>query len=301
MNAQELRNMLREGRFVGDDEALERTVAAARVEVVPVREVRRPRLRRFAAAGAAALVLLGLAAITPPGQAATQWVSDLVSGENEFQPGQYGYQLQTSTLVGYGELPTGDRYQLREYVGNGEDGGCVALLWENSDRSASTCANVPPVWKADAVSEAQVIGRLPEDEANPGASGTFVLTTAPGQSTKVDIRVPASDGVEATSQPAQIFPITGKISDTTGASASVPDVQLAVGYLPPGAGDLRTGPPAEAVAFDGDSEIGAAKLGWISFSPSQKAPPVITSCSEGDGLCQTLLEHPETAPGASSK
>lgn len=298
MNADHLRDVLRGDRFVTGTEALESTVERARHEAGATTTYT-PRRRQWAIAAAAGAGCLALFAFTPPGQATTQWVSDLVTGTNDFEPGQYGYQLKMSTLVGSGELPTGDRYQLRGYVGNGEDGGCVAIVWENTDRTASTCANVPPAWKADAVSEAQVVGRLPEDENNPGASGTFVLTTAPAQSTEVDIRVPASDGVEASSQPARIFPIDGKISDTAGATASVPSVQFVVGYLPPGAGDLRTGPPAEAVALNGDSEIGSAKLGWLSFKPSPDAPPWITACSEGDAFCQTLLTHPETDPAQS--
>jgi hypothetical protein len=287
MKAEQLRNVLQHGRFADGEEALEHVVAATRTAVSP-RANAGPRRRQFLTATAALLACLGLVSITPPGRAATQWISDLVSGPNEFQPGQYGYQLKTSTLLGSGELPNGDRYQLRGYVGNGDDGGCVAIVWERSDRSVGTCANVSPAWKADGLS-APVIGRLPGDEKTPGASGVFVLGTAPEGTSDVAIRVPASDGVQATDEPAQLFPIRGSIADTTGASAAVPSVQAFVGYLPPGAGDARSAPPANVVAVNGDTEVGSIELSWIRFQLPDSGEPAIMSCIEGTETCQAML------------
>lgn len=197
-------------------------------------------------------------------------------------------QLQSSKLIGSGELPTGDRYQLRGYVGNGNDGGCVVLVWEQSNRSFPNCANVNPGWKEGQVSSPEV-GRLPEDESDPGASGTFVTGAAPEQSTEVAIRVPASDGVPASEQPAQLFPISGSISDTSGASAPIPSMKFFVGYLPPGAGNMRSAPPAKAVALNGDEEVSSVDLTWIRFRPAPEALPLIMSCPEGDTTCQNLL------------
>jgi hypothetical protein len=299
MNADQFRDLVQNGQFSSGESARDQTVAAAREALVRSRRARPPRRRQLALAGAALVALLAIGYVTPPGQAASNWVSGLVSGPNNFEPGEYGYQLQTSTLIGFGELQTGDRYQLRGYVGNGNDGGCVVIVWETSDRSVPSCANVTPGWKADDVSEAQVIGRLPEDEKTPSEHGTFVMGTAPEQTTDVTFQVPASKGVEAADEHAQLFPIKGEISDTTGASAEVPPVQFFVGYLPPGAGDLRSAPAAEAVAFNGDNEVGAAKLAWVSFRPSPDAMPFITPCTAGDTLCDTLLSHPNTAVDAS--
>jgi hypothetical protein len=290
MKADRLREALQNGRFATGHEARERAVESARAEVA-VRRSPKPRRRQLALATVALLACLALAAVTPPGQAATGWVSDLISGPNEFQPGQYGYQLQTSTLIGSGELPNGDRYQVRGYVGNGDDGGCAAVIWENSDWSIARCANVSPPWKEGEVS-APDIGRLPEDVEAPGASGTVVIGVAPKETTVVEIRVPASDGVRASEEQAQLFPIDGSISDTTGATADVPRVQFYVGYLPPGAGDLRSAPAAKAVAFSGDKELGSSNASWIRFSP-EGDDPLIISCVAGAEVCQTVLSRAE--------
>jgi hypothetical protein len=261
---------------------------AARAEGPMLSAGRRGRVRRRIAVAMAVVVALAAASFTPPGRAATDWVSDLLAGPNTFEPGQYGYQLHTSTLIGSGELPTGDRYQVRGYIGNGADGGCVVIVWEHSERSLPQCSND---WREDQVSFA-VAGRLPEDEENPAAHGIVVLGAAPYASSEVRIRVPASAGVEPSDEPAQLFPVDGGITDTTGTSAKVPPVQVFVGYLPPGAADIRSAPPSHAVALDGDEEIGTTELRWIRFTPPDSHTPAVTTCvTVRDPLCQQMLSQ----------
>jgi hypothetical protein len=228
-------------------------------------------------------------------------VSDLVSGANDFQPGQYGYQLQTSTLVGSGELPTGDRYQVRGYVNSngGPDTGCVAIVWENSDSSLPECSNVSPPWGEEGLSM-PVVGRLPGDDAVPGSKGVVVMGAAPEQSTEVQIRVPASQDVDAGQTAAQLFPVDGSISDTTGTIAKVPPVKVFVGYLPPRAGDFRSAPPAQAVALDGDQELGSTKLAWLRFKPPGSGESRISVCESGDPFCEQMLSL-ESQAGSAAK
>jgi hypothetical protein len=238
------------------------------------------------------VVALAVAAFTPPGRAATGWVSDLLAGSNTFDPGQYGYQLHSSTLIGSGELPTGDRFQLRGYVnsnGPGAPVGCVAIVWEHSQHSLPECSNAPG-WDGKQVSIA-VAGRLPEDEQDPGAHGVVVLGAAPYGSTEVRIRVPKSSGVAASDDPATLFPVDETISDTAGASVGVPGVKVFVGYLPPGAGDYRSAPPAQAVGAEGDRQLGTTELSWIRFTPPGSSTPVITACVDGDPLCRSLASQ----------
>jgi hypothetical protein len=287
MKTDRVREVLKGGRFAAGEETRDRVIAIARRDVTARAAPLRSARRSWTVATAGLLLCLGLASVTPPGQAATQWVSDLVSGPNDFEPGQYGYQLQTSTLIGSGELSNGDRYQLRGYVGNGSDGGCVAVVWENSDKSAAMCENNSPVWK-DAQISAPIIAGLPNDKS-PGASGTYVFGVASEQTSEVQLRVPASDGVQASNESAQLFPIAGSISDTGGASASIPPVKLFVGYLPSGAGDIRRAPPAEAAALSSQKDLAAVKLSWIRFQRPDVDESSILPCLEGDDACQTIL------------
>jgi hypothetical protein len=290
MNADQLRNVIQNGNYDGGEDARERTVASARGTLIAGGTARRNRRRQFALAGATAVACLALVAITPPGQAATNWVSSLISGPNTFEPGDYGYQLQTSTLIGSGEMPTGDRYQVRGYVNsNGATVGCAAIVWENSNSSLPECSNVSPPWGSDRVSM-PVAGRLPNDDASPGSRGIVVIGAAPSQSSEVQIRVPNSDGVAASDESAQLFPIDGKITDTDGASVDVPPVQVFVGYLPPGAGDFRSAPPAQAVAFDGNKELGSVPLSWINFHLPSDVPHIM-ACVQGDPTCQHIVDQ----------
>src|SRR6185369_5336581 len=100
--------------------------------------------------------------------------------------------------------------QLRGYVGNDADGACIALLWEHSAHTASTCQGTPPSWARIGIS-APIITYLPGD-AEPGSNGTVVLGVASPAASRVVIRVPASDGVEAGEQVAQTFALKGVIS-----------------------------------------------------------------------------------------
>jgi hypothetical protein len=262
---------------------------AARAEGPRLSARGRGRVRRRIAIAMAVVIALAAASFTPPGRAATDWVSDLLAGPNTFEPGQYGYQLHTSTLIGSGELPTGDPYQVRGYVnsnGPGAPVGCVAIVWQHSAHSLPECSNVPG-WNGNRVSIA-VAGRLPEDEQDPGAHGVVVLGAAPNESTEVRIRVPESAGVSASDEPAQLFPIDGAISDTAGAVAQVPRVKIFVGYLPPGAGDYRTAPPAHAVALGDERELAATELSWTRFTFQGGRIPSITACVKRDPLCQQL-------------
>jgi hypothetical protein len=259
---------------------------AARAEGPTLSARRRGRVRRRIAVAMAFVVALAAASLTPPGRAATQWVSDQLAGPNTFEPGQYGYQLHTSTLIGSGELPTGDRYQIRGYIGNGGDGGCVVIVWEHSERAPGDC--LPPGHEAQF--SIPIAGRLPEDEQDAGAHGVVMFGAAPHESTDVRIRVPESPGVSASDEPAQLFPIDGTITDTTGASVAVPPVQIYVGYLPPGAGDFRSAPPAHAVALSGDQELGSTELSWIRFTPSGGKISFLTTCVATHQVCQTYAE-----------
>jgi hypothetical protein len=281
--------VLKSDSFPGGDHARERVVAIARREIA-ARQVdvpRSSRLPRRLTLAVVLLIALGLASLTPPGQAATEWVNDFITKPNNFEPGSYGYQLQSSTLIGSGELSNGDRYQLRGYIGNGGDGACVAVIWEKSNDHAGSCQHEPE-WKNVGV-EAPIIGPLPND-STPGASGTFVYGIASRDTSEVRIRVPASAGVDESDEAAQLFPIEGKISDTTGASEPIPPVKLFVGYLPPGAGDKRTAPPAEAVALNGDGqEIAATKLSWVRFVRPDTDEPAIMPCYQGNGSCDIVI------------
>jgi hypothetical protein len=264
-------------------------IGAVRAEAPALRAGRRTRIRRrIAIAMAVALALTG-AAFTPPGRAATHWVSDWLAGPNTFEPGQYGYQLHTSTLIGSGELPTGDPYQVRGYInanGSGKPLGCIAIVWQHSEHAPGEC--LPPGHEAQF--SIPIAGRLPEDEQDAGAHGVVMFGAAPHESTEVRVRVPKSPGVSASDEPAQLFPIDGMITDTTGASAEVPPVQIYVAYLPPGAGDFRSAPPAHAVALSGGQELGSTELSWIRFTPSEGRFSYLTTCVATHQVCQTYAE-----------
>jgi hypothetical protein len=210
---------------------------AVLAEAPALRARHRARVGRRVAVVLAIVMALTAASFTPPGRAATDWVSEVIAGPNTFEPGQYGYQLHTSTLIGSGELPTGDPYQVRGYInanGSGKPLGCVAIVWQHSERAPGEC--LPPGHKSQF--SIPIAGRLPEDEQDAGAHGVVMFGAAPHGSTEARIRVPDSPGVSASDEPAQLFPIDGTITDTTGASAEVPPVEIYVGYLPPGAGDF---------------------------------------------------------------
>jgi hypothetical protein len=263
---------------------------AARAEGPTLSARRRGRIRRRIAVAMAVVVALAAASFTPPGRAATHWVSDWLAGPNSFDPGQYGYQLHTSTLIGSGELPTGDPYQIRGYIntnGSGKPVGCIAIVWQHSERAPGEC--LPPGHEAQF--SIPIAGRLPEDEHDAGAHGVVMFGSAPRESTEVRIRVPQSPGVPASDEPAQLFPIDGTITDTTGASAAVPPVQIYVGYLPPGAGDFRSAPPAHAVALSGDQELGSTELSWIRFTFSGGRVSYLTTCVATHQVCQTYAEQ----------
>jgi hypothetical protein len=264
-------------------------IGAVRAEAPGLRRRRRTRIRRRVAIAMAVVVALTAAALTPPGRAATDWVSDWLAGPNTFEPGSVGYQLHTSTLIGSGELPTGDPYQVRGYInanGPGKPVGCVAIVWQHSEHAPTEC--LPPGHEAQF--SIPIAGRLPKDEQDAGAHGVVMFGAAPHESTEVRVRVSESPGISASDEPAQLFPIDGTITDTTGASAAVPPVQIYVGYLPPGAGDFRSAPPAHAVALSGDQELGSTELSWIRFTPPEGPNSYLTSCVATNQLCQQYAE-----------
>lgn len=249
----------------------------------------RARIARRAAVVLVIVLALTAASFTPPGRAATGWISELIAGPNTFELGQYGYQLHNSTLVGSGTLPTGDEYQLRGYIndnGSGKPAGCVAIVWEQSDHAPGKCL---PAGHEDQFPSG--VGRLPEDEMHATAHGVAVFGVAPYASTDVRIRVPASPGVSPSDEPARLYPIDGRISDATGASVEVPRVKMFVGYLPPGAGNFRNAPPAHAVALEGGREIRDTELSWIRFKPEGGRSDYVTACVDRDPLCQQLADQ----------
>jgi hypothetical protein len=303
MSADPIRQLLEAVEPPGASAARLRTIRLARAQMAqfPSPQPSKFTWRRLALALGCLAIAASLVAFTGPGRVATEWVSDLVSGSNEFQPGQYGYYVHNSELVGYGELPNGGPYQLRAVANHGE--ACIQMIWKssgvwNDSLGDGICEDSGGSLQWSSGVHAQV-GSLPTDHL-PGASGTVVLGVAPPHASEVRIRVPASPGVEASDEAAQTFPLhSGKITETSGESAAIPPVVAFVGYLTHGAGDRTTAPPAEAVAIDsGGSRIAATSLAWVRFTLPDTNQPAIMPCEHNSQICDVIVaDEDHRGPG----
>jgi hypothetical protein len=302
MNSDPMIEALRRVEVPGIAEARARAIAAARDAygsgpTPSPRRLRRLARRRIAIALTCLAIAAAFLAFTGPGQAATAWVSDLISGPNEFLPGSSGYYIHNSQLIGYGALPTGEPYQLRAVANHDQGDACIQLIWKSSDISkddplgGALCDDGSvgeSRWSRGDVEA--LIDSLPNDSP-PGASGTVVLGVAPPQASEVLIRVPASPDVQPSEESTQTFGLRGgEINETSGESVHIPPLTAFVGYLPPGAGDLRTAPASEAIALDGNgSEISATNLAWVRFVRPDIHQPAIMPCLPKTHFCDLII------------
>lgn len=242
--------------------ARERTVAAARAEAreAPTRGgVFAPRLRT--AIVFAGVLLLGIAGATPAGQAAVEWVTDLVGGPDDFDTRQEA--IEGGVVIGEGRAPDGSPYQViaTKGVGDGHElVPCIELHFP-----APTGEEPIGAGRCEGVNRSPVFGdeamEFPIVLEQPGSDpGVVVAGLASSEVERAQVVYEASDAGGAKEAPTALFRLEDPTREQIGAKAPV---NFVVGFLPGDAGSVTSSRAAKAIAYDAEGqEIEQAAIRW---------------------------------------
>jgi hypothetical protein len=224
------------------------------------------------------LVLLLVALLTPPGQAATGWVGDLVSGGgDDTKPQTLSERLANALLLGTGSAPGGETYEVFADLDT-DEGMCVFLNWTGDTHGGfGTCQSESPLHAAVSV-----------PFVDNAASGVVVVAglARPGAS-RVELSYTREGSDQTAQAPVRMFRTDDAILRQLGATPSQA-LTFFVGFLPEGVGDVTGSSTARAAAYDdAGQELGATGVSWVRarLGPNHER---LASCGTPGGIIEHL-------------
>jgi hypothetical protein len=293
----ELGNALRGATLPTPAAGEEDVIAAARREFPHMRKRAESARKRKVAAVALGLVV---ALVSPPGQAAVSWATDLIGiGDvggpptNSERP-ELAQPVGEQIVIGNGDAPDGTPFEIVAYrtqspsAGNPEAGtACVFVDFPTSGASGSGSCGVPPLEQGRFLHVGSVSGpATSRGPSNPVVSG-FVAESVD----RVHVRVPGSE----TSTSTELIRVDAVTQERLG----IPDVSFFLAFLPEefrveGLSDGSE--ELELTAYDRNGNLLARDVRGELIGTTSPPESLLDQCEEsvgsgsGNDLCRELLE-----------
>jgi hypothetical protein len=226
------------------------------------------------------IALCGLALLTPPGQAAAEWLGRLIGiVSDDSQPQTLSERLANAVFLGEGKAPGGERY--RVYADRDTDEGlCFEFSWiDGATGGFGTC-------QLTGVRSEVIVPFV--REATPGTVTVAGLT--PARTAKVDVRYRSGADIPLMDAPSRLYALDPGLREELGVTSDE-EYAFFVAFLPAGVGDITSASSAEVVASDSAGErIGQSPIRWARTDFDDAALATV-SCTDGNTITQRACDQ----------